>query len=292
MKSTSIYKSEAGKNRLFAQYENYLETFSVDFERIHVTTRFGKTHVLAAGPLDGKPLFIFQGGNCINPTTLTWFSGLLKDYRVYAPDTIGHPGYSAEVRISGKDRSFADWVSDLMDFFDVASAAFIGPSYGGGIILRLAAFMPERIACAVLVSPAGIRMGSKIEMVHRILVPMLKYQRSGSRGQLDKIADAMSVGSMVERDRDIIGEVFASVKLEQDMPKLTQKRELRGFSAPVLLIAGEQDVFFPADRVIHRAAVIIPNLIKSHSYNMGHFPSERIKRQMEKEIKGFLAEYY
>lgn len=83
------------------------------------------------GPKEAKPVFIFQGGNCINPMTLSWFSSLFSEYRIYAPDTLGHPGYSAETRISAKDDSFALWISDLMEHFKISKSAFIGPSYGG-----------------------------------------------------------------------------------------------------------------------------------------------------------------
>jgi pimeloyl-ACP methyl ester carboxylesterase len=152
MANHSIYKNEAGKQIIADYYEKYLETLEVDFDRLFVETTLGRTHVLVTGPKDGKPIFIFQGGNCINPMTLSWFSALFKDYRIYTPDTIGHPGFSEEARVSAKDNSFARWISELMAHFHIEKSAFIGPSYGAGIILRLAAYMPEKIACAVLVS--------------------------------------------------------------------------------------------------------------------------------------------
>ncbi|OLO39224.1 hypothetical protein BTR23_09235 [Alkalihalophilus pseudofirmus] len=68
----------------------------------------------------------------------------MEKFRIYAPDTIGHPGYSDETRISASDNSFALWISDLMEEFKIQKSAFIGPSYGAGIILRLATFLPEK----------------------------------------------------------------------------------------------------------------------------------------------------
>lgn len=156
-------------------------------------TSFGKTHVLVTGPKDGRPIFIFQGGNCINPMTLSWFLPLLQNYRVFAPDTVGHPGFSDENRISARDESFACWISELMGHFDIEKSAFVGPSYGAGIILRLAAFMPEKIACSVLVSPAGIQLGSKLEMIRKILVPLMLFKLNGSSKQMNKIANIMSI---------------------------------------------------------------------------------------------------
>jgi hypothetical protein len=95
----------------------------------------GKTQTLVTGPKSGKSLIILQSGNCINSMTLSWFSSLFNDYRIYSPDTIGHPCYSAETRVSAKDTSFSLWISDLMDYFKIKHSPFIGPSYGAGIIL-------------------------------------------------------------------------------------------------------------------------------------------------------------
>jgi pimeloyl-ACP methyl ester carboxylesterase len=288
----TIYKSEQGQKCIQKHYEDYVQTLDFPVERRYIDTRFGKTHVLVSGPADGKPLFVFQGGNCINPMTMSWFSPLTKEYRVYAPDTIGHPGFSAETRISGEDRSYADWISDMMDELKIEHCAFVGPSFGGGIILRLAAFMPEKIDCAVLVSPAGIKMGSKGRMIKDILIPMILYKAAGSEKSMDRIGDIMSSGSMKKMDRDIIGDVFKYVKLEQDMPKLSEKHELQHYSSPTLVFTGEQDIFFPASRLKEKAEEIIPHLVSFRALDMGHFPSAGRRREINEEIVDFLREHY
>ncbi|WP_235827947.1 alpha/beta fold hydrolase [Brevibacillus migulae] len=261
-------------------------------ERTFVETRFGRTHVLEMGPRDAKPLIILQGGNCLNPMTLLWFSPLLNGYRVIAPDTIGHPGFSDETRISAQDESFALWVMDIQNHYGWESCAFIGPSFGGGIILRVAAHMPERIACSVLVSPAGIHLGSKMNMIQHVLLPLLCFKLTSSQRALQKIADSMSAGHMSETDKWIIGEIFQSVALEHDMPKIAEKDELTRYSAPTLLIAGKHDLFFPGEGVQMQANKIIPNLRASHIYDMGHFPSAEGKQSMNLEIQKFLRSYY
>lgn len=291
MKKSSIYKGD-GKRRIAQHYDHYLTSFHFEVEQNFVGTRFGETHVLVAGPQERKPLFIFQGGNCINPMTLSWFIPLLDQYRVYAPDTIGHPGYSSETRISAKDHSFAHWIQDMMDHFGIKHCAFIGPSYGAGIILRLATYMPEKIDCAVLVSPAGISLGSKLKMMKEILLPLLLYYGTSSQRFLDKITDAMSDHNMRDVDKKIIGDVFKFVKLEQEMPKITSQEELAQYDAPTFIIAGNKDIFFPASRLKKAAGEIIPNLISFQTYDMGHFPSEEKVMHMNHEILQFLQAHY
>ncbi|EKN71552.1 alpha/beta hydrolase [Neobacillus bataviensis LMG 21833] len=292
MTSHLIYKSDIGKAAILGFYEKYLESFKCDFERMYVETTFGRTHVLVAGPEDGKPIFIFQGGNCINPMTLSWFKPLLENYRIYAPDTIGHPGFSAETRISARDDSFARWISELMANFHIEKSAFIGPSYGAGIILRLATFMPEKIACSVLVSPSGIQLGSKLAMIRKILVPLMIYKFNDSNEQMNKIANTMSDDSMKEMDQEIIASIFKYVKLEQEMPKLTEKRELLNYTAPTMIIAGRKDIFFPEEKIMKAAHEIIPNLTNYEAFDMGHFPSEADLVKMDPAIKQFLELYY
>lgn len=288
----TIYKNEHGKRTLEKDYEAYIGTLSFDVERIFVDTSYGRTHVLAAGPKEAKPVFIFQGGNCINPMTLSWFSSLADSYRIYAPDTIGHPGFSAETRISAQDDSFPKWVKELMDHFQLSRCAFVGPSYGGGIIMRIAAYMPGLIDCAVLVSPAGISLGSKTRMIKDILLPMVAFKAFSSEAQLDKLTGIMSGGSMKVRDKEIIGHVFKYVKLEQDMPKITERHELAGYEAPTLVIAGKKDVFLPEQSLNPAAKEIISNLTDFKAYEMGHFPSEEYLIKINEDITAFLSAYY
>lgn len=292
MKQHTIYKSKEGKLQILDSYEAYLQLYETGFERIYADTRFGKTHTLVAGPLYGKPIIILQGGNCINPMTLSWFSPLFHTFRIYAPDTIGHPGYSDETRVSAKDDSLAQWLSDIMEFFKIDHCAFIGPSYGAGIILRLAACMPEKITCSVLVCPSGIRLGSKMKMIQKILLPMMMFNLTSSQKQLQKITDIMSENSMKTMDKRIIGEIFTHVRLEQDMPKLTEKNELLNYSSPTMVMVGNRDIFFPAHKIVETAKKIIPNLVSTRAYEMGHFPSESHLNTINQDIRQFLAAYY
>ncbi|WLR41207.1 alpha/beta hydrolase [Bacillus carboniphilus] len=292
MVSRSIYRSIEGKRRIQRYYETYLNVLPVVFERRFILTDAGKTHVLVTGPQDAKPLFILQGGNCIYPMTLSWFTPLLNQYRIYAPDTIGHPGFSEEKRISAKGDCFAKWIIQLMDSLKIANSAFIGPSYGAGIVLRLATYHPERISCSALVAPAGISLGLKTKMVMNILIPLFLYRITSSQKQLKKITTAMSDGDMGDLDQQIIGDIFKYVKLEQDMPKLTEKKDLLHYYSPTLVITGVNDIFFPVERLSDIVKDIIPNLITFRTIDMGHFPSNEGLLKINNDITDFLDSYY
>lgn len=273
MSNHTIYTSQQGKKKLQELYEKALEALHQSFERKTVPTRFGDAHVLITGPKDAPPVFILQGGNTLNPITLSWFKQLLNQYRVYAPDTVGHPGYSSETRVSPKDDSFGRWLTDLMDHFKIEKAWFIGVSYGGGILLRLAAANPERISKAVLVAPAGIALGSKWNMVRKIMVPLINFKISANSKHISKIMGEMASEIMDDLNHEVLEAIFNHVKLEQDMPKLSTREELARFTAPTMVFAGEDDPFFPAKRLVTLSQAMIPNLQDAVWLKGRHFPS-------------------
>lgn len=157
-KKRTIYRSAEGEAELMRLYDRALQRLEVECTDQYVDTRFGKTHLLCAGPPGAPPLVIFHGGNFVNPFTLAWFAVLADEYRIYAPDTVGHPGRSAQTRISPRDLSYGKWVVDILDGLGLECVPMVGPSYGAGIILRAAVCAPDRISRAVLVCRRGLSM--------------------------------------------------------------------------------------------------------------------------------------
>ncbi len=62
------------------------------------------------------------------------FLHLLKNFRIYAPDTIGHPGRSAQTVLSSRDNSYGEWATDVIGGIGLERAGAIGISYGGGYL--------------------------------------------------------------------------------------------------------------------------------------------------------------
>ncbi len=154
----TIYKSAEGEARILELYDRFQKSLGGIFDDRMVDTRFGLTHVLVTGPEKGPPVVVTHGGNSITPQGLRGLLPflMLGRYRVYAPDTIGHPGKSAQVRLSSGDQSYGEWLKDVLDGLGLDHAAFIGGSFGAGIILRLAAYAPQRITRMALFVPSGI----------------------------------------------------------------------------------------------------------------------------------------
>jgi pimeloyl-ACP methyl ester carboxylesterase len=229
-----------------------------------VPTRFGDTHVLQAGPEDGPPVVIFQGGNVVNPLTLAWFASLADRFRIYAPDTIGQPGRSADRRVSANDASLGEWAVDVLDGLGLQSAAVVGISYGGGVALRLAALAPDRIERAVFVVPAGIAdvpLGSMLYLA----AGYLGYRAVARRAFVTATVRRLSGG---EPDRLLVESTalaFRGTALDTEMPRNATPEELRDLTAPVVVLCGEHDPLFRPERVLPRARALFPNLVAAET---------------------------
>jgi pimeloyl-ACP methyl ester carboxylesterase len=272
----TIYKSSEGEARILSLYDSFQKGLGVVFDDRLVNTRFGESHVLVTGPEQGPPVVITHGGNSVAPQGLRGFLPLLRQghYRVYAPDTIGHPGKSAQVRLSPRDQSYGQWLSDVLDGLGLDSADFVGGSFGAGIILRLAAYAPGRITKMALLVPSGIVAVPLTSMVFRIGLPYLLYLLLPSRQRLCQAVKWM--GSDIEDDvLQLIEAVFRYVRVEAEMPRPATPAELANFTAPTLVIAAEKDAMFPGEAVTKRAREIFPNLIVAECLKGAHHYSTK-----------------
>ena len=217
--------------------------------------------LLLAGPEGAPALVVFHGGNDTNPSTLGWIAPLVREFRIVAPDTIGHPGRSAPVRLPPGGFVYGMWVSDLMEGLKLTSAAMMGGSYGAGILLNAMARIPDRIEKAVLFIPAGfVSMPARV-MWGGFVLPLVRYTLAPNDRNLEGLLRPIfgnypTDPEAVESSRM----TFRHVRIEPNMPKNVSRRELAKCHAPVLVLPGEGDMLFPAQAVIRRAREVISNL--------------------------------
>ncbi|MFZ6028494.1 MAG: alpha/beta fold hydrolase [Chloroflexota bacterium] len=290
MAQKSIYRTVQGEAEVHALYDRQLAQLGVAVESRSVPTRFGLTHVLVAGPQEGMPLVMLHGGNTTNPATLGWILPLLEKYRLYAPDTIGHPGKSDPVRLSPRDSSYGQWLVDVLDGFGLAQPAVMGGSYGAGILLNMASYAPQRIARAVLLVPSGIVSIPLRTMLLELLVPLMFYNLAPSRKRLAQVMRPMFVGDPIPADvLETTELVFRHVKIEPEMPRNVTKEELAAFEAPVLVLAAEKDRLFPARLVVPRARQIFTNLTAAEVIpGSPHFISPSYLPTLNQRVDRFL----
>ena len=57
----TIFRTDHSEKLLNEAYEKTLNEWAVKYKSLYIDTRFGKTHVITAGPQDGEPLILLHG---------------------------------------------------------------------------------------------------------------------------------------------------------------------------------------------------------------------------------------
>lgn len=270
-----------------ALYESRLARLPGPCQSRMVQTGFGLTHVLVTGSEEAPPLLILAGVHAGAPRMLELFWPLTHDFRIYAPDTIGQPGRSAQTRPPATHHNYGKWVVEVLDGLGLASLAFLGISFGGGILLDTAAFAPERISQAVLLVPTGIVMGSFLKVASRLFLPWFLYRLFPSPERLRR-----AVRPLMEPDEDFLqffDVVLRHVKFAVTPPGPFAKEELQNFRAPTLVLLAKDDLFVPVDEALIRAKEIIPNLKSVEVFEGPHVPTHLVRKQINERIHEFLT---
>lgn len=285
----SIYRSAEARAGIADLYRRAREALPFATESRTLTTRFGETHVLVAGPSDGTPIVLFGGGNVVGPLTLGWFAPLTDAFRILAPDTIGQPGLSAGNRVSGSDESLGQWALDVLDGLELDSPGAIGVSYGAGVLLRLAELAPDRVSRAALVVPSGI-VGSPVPAMLRLAASYGLYRLRPSRARAASVTSLLAHGEADDLMVESVERSFGGTKLETEMPRLARPADFARFRSPVVVIAGEHDPLFPPGRVLPAARSLFPNLVSASVLaGSGHIPSADAAARLSARLMTFFA---
>ena len=76
--------------------------------------------------------------------------------------------------------------------------------------------------------------------------------------------------------------------MEMRPPREYKKREMISFKAPLLIIASEKDIFFPAGRVFRRAREIFAGPVTTIEIDSKHLPSDETMVDVCKRTIEFL----
>ena len=155
MSSPSPFTTPEGEARFLAAYDAALTLWPVPYEERDIPTRFGVTHVVAAGPTNAPVLVLLHG---YMATSVMWAPNIAdfsRDYRVYAIDIMGQPSKSVPGDPIRDVTDYVAWLTATLDGLGVGRVSLVGMSFGGWIALQYAAAAPERIQRLVLLSPGG-----------------------------------------------------------------------------------------------------------------------------------------
>ena len=256
----TIYKSEEGKQEILRLYDKQLERLHATYRDLYVDTSFGRTHLIETGAFNGEPLLVFHGGNATSAYNLLACDFLFNDFHIFAVDTIGNPGKSAETSLSAFNYDYGKWAGEVIDALGYESISLFGGSFGGGIIAKTMCVVPEKIKRVVMYIPSGIKNAFQLKNAS-MMFPMIMYWITGGDHWLKKTMLPMAV-----TEENITDDIYETAKLSIDhakvktaMPTNVSAAKMAKCKAPTLVMAAEKDCLFPGPGVLKRAAEIIPD---------------------------------
>lgn len=255
MGAKTIYRNNWYKDQILNLYDEFVECLPGPVDEGYVDTVFGQTHYLSIGPEDGEVIINFHGGNSIASHGLLPLVSLANKYRVIAPDIVGQPGKSAENKLNPKSLDHGKWASEFIDRLGYQNVNCIGSSFGGGVLLHMAATCPQLIKKAVFAIPTGFVRSSTLDNLKIFGPGLIKYKLKKTDNNLKAIIQPLVEDtSLIDPlELKLFRFVFDGLKLSTGMPRPVRRDELERFTAACMIAVAELDVMCPAQPVLRKA---------------------------------------
>lgn len=254
-----------------ALYDAALAHAPVEYESLTVETRYGHTHVLVGGPVNGQPLVAFHGWNGNASGVGADFPFLFGSSRVYMPDIIGHPGRSSANRPKLMGSTYADWMADVLVELNLQQTNMLGISGGGWVTLKFASYYPHKVARAIVISTDGLSPTNTSGMLWGMLPVALFPNRFTAAWFLKFMTSPNTPKGEHAQGFAEAMRVFIKHFKTQGNPGQLSENELRQITSPLLVLMGEYERLFKPKMAIERARSQIPGLVSAEIVpNAGH----------------------
>ncbi|MFB0636895.1 alpha/beta fold hydrolase [Bacillus rugosus] len=287
--SMQLAAAESGL-RFYQAYDQSLSLWPIESETFYVSTRFGKTHIIASGPKDAPSLILLHGGLF---SSAMWYPNIAEwssQYRTYAVDIIGDKNKSIPSAALDTRADCAEWLKDVFDSLGLEKAHLAGLSIGGSHIVNFLLQAPERVERAVVMSPA--------EAFISFHPDVYKYAAglTGSRGAkayLKWITDSRYDLHPVLQTQIVAGvewqdEQRSLKPTENGFPYVFTDRDLKSITVPILLMFGEYEVMYHQQMALERASVLVPGIQAEIVKNAGHLLSLEQPEYVNQRVLSFL----
>jgi pimeloyl-ACP methyl ester carboxylesterase len=237
-----IFGTEENRAELMAIYDEALRHWPVPFETFFVTTRYGKTHVIASGDPSSPPLVMTHPAAVGAFVWSSIIAPLSEKRRVYALDTIGDFGRSELAdpdRYPKKGRDYSAWLDDVYEQLAITQADVVAGSMGGWIAMNHAIHAPDRVRRLVLLGPMGL---PPWRATLAVLIPFVWYMMRPTEAKFDRIIfRSLGEGERANREFRPWMRLMGKGKARVGQPFRIPGRKLRTIKAPTLVILGGKD---------------------------------------------------
>jgi pimeloyl-ACP methyl ester carboxylesterase len=309
-----FYKSERGYKAITNWYDSLIDQFAFDFVSQYVNTRYGKTHMLVAGPEDSVPFILVSA---IAGSAPLWYHQIpffAQYYRVYALDTNGQPGRSDPNPPVFLEDGYSDWLLDVLDALGIESAYFAGNSSAGWYVMKLAIRAPKRVKKIIMLSPSGLaRARFPIKIILTNVLSKKKDEKNleddlttrsfmptGSAQEFDRqLARAMALATRHYRLDKALGlynheknryKIWDSIRFIRTIFFPEPQAVLNKLQTPGLVVLGEHEILYNAQKVAQKIKLTMPTLDVEIIPETGHSAMYDRPDLVNKIILTFLQE--
>jgi pimeloyl-ACP methyl ester carboxylesterase len=248
----NLYRSTDGEQRVRDWCSGRLERWPVPHRTWTVPTSLGTTHLVEAGEGDRVCLYL-PGTNFNAATSLGLLTALAARCRVVAVDLPGQPGLSSSTRPLPEAEGYGRWLEEVVPAVRAEhpgrAITIAGHSRGAAVALA----GPTDVDGLVLVSPAGLTGVRVRPAILRTAVPwMLRPSPERSLALLRLMSGAAS-----RPDPELaswLTLVARETRTTGAPGPLADEVVARWRGRPARVLVGEDDCFFPPERVDRVAA--------------------------------------
>ncbi|MGE3275146.1 MAG: alpha/beta fold hydrolase [Vicinamibacterales bacterium] len=286
---STMFTAPVERERIKRWRERFLERIPSPVEPHVVTTSFGDTSALVAGPADAPPLVVLHGALASAAHVLSELGPLLAHRRVYALDVIGQSAASADTRLPLDDASYGQWTAQACAGLGLSRFDLYGVSWGGFVALKAATVAAARIRRLVLAVPAGIVNGMGWAAFRRVGWPILLYRLRPSSARL-QAAVRYQFTTPEPMWTAFFGDALRSYRLDVRLPPLFTPADLESVRMPVLAFGAGRDLSFPGGPLLDRVRELLPQAETELLADSMHCPpfTDDFRAGMARRILQFL----
>lgn len=255
----SIFKTKQGEEEYYNNYDKTLDLFGVPYTSNYIQTSYGETHVVAFGNSSKKPLVLLHG---MTMSSTMWYPNvkqLIEERFVYAIDVMGDFGKSKPIKIIKNKKSAAEWLNEVLTGLKLQTTDIAGHSMGGFLALNYSLLYPKRVSKLILLAPAASFNKMNPLFFMRIYPALLFHTENLIDSAFRWTSEKNEPLDVIIRNQVISGYRHAKPLLRL-MPTVFSKAELENHKHPTLLLIGEKEVIYPANKAIAYAKKYISNL--------------------------------